>query len=392
MELPLFGNMKIPAIFGAIGLVGVLILFVFLFNIAGTEKLGKMQVLAVIPLTGPTAPIGEDFLKGMELAMEKHDMGFELVLEDSQSQAKAAVTAAKKALETRKVDVVVSLQSSVAVPLVALAEEHNKPLLATVVSNDGFAKSSRNAFRLFPNGSESAALAAGFAHSQGFGNASTITIMDEYGQTMRDEFVKNFPGVIDAQESFEAGNQDFRTALLKTRDSEAVYFIGLASHYASFLRQREETGAGTIVISNQDLVSEFTKSNVGTLLDNAFATVPVSMVGNERTEEFSKEFEVKFGRKPDFGAMFGYDMALVLDAVEKSGKNPMEALHEIEVDGLNGTLSFDEDGEVDIELAVVEASDGIVEKVDFEQGEGADQGLGEEGEGQGTEGGEISED
>ncbi|MDP6670347.1 MAG: ABC transporter substrate-binding protein [archaeon] len=365
MGLSLFEKNKRPELFGIIAIVALVALFIFLFFMPPDQDLKKLQVAAVIPLTGPVGVIGEDFMKGMEFAMEKYDMDFELVVEDSQSQAKTGITSAKKLLDTREVDVLVSLQSSISIPLISLAEEYDKPLISSFVSNDEFAGKSKNAFRLFTASGKYAALAGKFADSQGFEDVSIITLMDEYGQSMKEQFKKNFSGTIVHEESFEIPNTDFRTPLTKAMDSDAIYFIGFASHNTNVLKQRKELGSEITLIASMDTMTAFVRNEVGPLLDNIYAAGPESMIENERTKQFYKEFKAKYGKKPDVGATFGYDLALVLDAIDKNNKTPIEALNEIEIEGMNGTISFDSEGEINIELVIVEAQDGEVEIVDF---------------------------
>ncbi len=128
--------------------------------------------------------------------------------------------------------------------------------------------------------------------------------------------------------------------------------------------QRQELGKDIPFISNQNMVSSFVKSKVGELFTNAYATIPPSTLITKQTNEFVDEYNKKYGRKPDWGAPFGYDTVLILDAVQKSSKKPIDALHEIRVSGLNGLIRFDEEGEANIPLVVVEVKDGIVDLVE----------------------------
>jgi hypothetical protein len=49
--------------------------------------------------------------------------------------------------------------------------------------------------------------------------------------------------------------------------------------------------------------------------------------------------------------------------VQKNNKKPVEALHEIKIEGVNGNISFDERGESNIPLVVVKAEKGAVEEI-----------------------------
>ena len=340
----------------------IILLFLLLGCVQPQEQPKKIKVAVVIPLTGAVAFTGEDFLNGMLLAKDKINSNVELYIEDSQSNAKDGISAARKILDTEDIDVVVSLQSAVVVPLVGIADEYNKPLIATAISQNEFTQKSKNAFRIFPSAGQEAALQADFANKKGFKRVSLLTISDEYGASMKEQFKKSFKGEIIHEETFAAGDTDFRTILQKLSDSEVIYFAGYIPHYVALFRQREELGKDITILSNLITVSAAVKSQVGDLLDNTYATIPESMLANEKTKEFVEEYTKKYGKNPDWGAPFGYDIMLVLDAIQKNSKKPTEALHEISVEGLNGTISFDENREAYVQLTIVQARKGIIEK------------------------------
>jgi ABC-type branched-subunit amino acid transport system substrate-binding protein len=323
----------------------------------------KLEVAVVIPLTGSNSSLGEDFLNGLLLAKEKINPDIILNIEDSKSNANDGIMAAKKLLDTKNIDVIVSLQSAVVIPLLAIADQYDKPLIATAVAQNEFTQKSKNAFRLFPPAKQYTSLAAEFASKMGFNKVSTLTIHDEYGESIKEQFKKDFKGSIPHQENFEVSEQDFRTILTKISDSEAIYSVGYDIHWVNLFKQREELGKNITFISNQNMTSNFVKSRVGSLLTNAYATVPESVLVNEKTKEFSEEYTKKYGHEPDWGAPFGYDILLILDAIQKNGKKPIDALHEIKIDGLNGSISFGENREANIPLVVVRAKDGIIEDI-----------------------------
>jgi len=331
---------------------------------AEKESKNKLEVAVIIPLTGPSSPEGEDFLNGLLLAKEKLNPDIIFYIEDSQGKATEGLTAAKKLLDTKNIDIIVSFQSLVSIPLLALADQYNKPLVVTSVAQDEFTQKSKNAFRLFPTARQYASMAAEFANKKGYKNVSILTVHDEYGESVKEQFKKNFKGSIVHQESFEIPERDFRTVLIKISNSEAVFSVGYNIHWVSLFKQREELGKDTIFISNQNMVSQLVRSEIDDLLTNAYAVVPSSTLLSDTTKEFVDEYIKKYGHEPDWVAPFGYDMTFVLDAVQKNGKKPIEALHEIRFEGLNGTISFDENGESNIPLIMIQAKDGSIELVE----------------------------
>lgn len=341
-----------------IGALIVITIILIIFIKKPKEETEKLEVAVIIPLTGPGSSEGKDLLNGLLLAEEKFSPNIVLHVEDSQGKAIEGISAAKKLLDIKDIDVIVAFQSSVAIPLLTLADQYDKPLLVTGVAQDEFTKRSKNSFRLFSPARQYAAMAAEFANDMGFENVSTLTIHDEYGESIKEHFKKNFKGNIVREENFEVLERDFRTILIKISNTEAIYSVGYNIHWVSLFKQRKELGKDVMFISNQNMVSTFVQSQVGDLLTNAYATVPPSTLDNDKTKGFREEYTKKYGYEPDWVAPFGYDIVLVLDAIQKNNKNPIDAFHEIKVEGLNGLISFDEEGESNIPLVIVQAKDG----------------------------------
>lgn len=351
-------------IFLSIGVV-VIILIVFLLVFSNTknqEENSGLNVAIVVPLTGAVSEPGQDFMNGLTISKEKLNSKINLYIQDSQSNAKDGVTAAKSLLDTKNIDIIVSLQSAVVMPILPLADQYNKPLLATLNSQNDFTQKSKNAFRLFPSANQDAGLIADFANKKEFKKVSIIAVNDEYGQSMAKYFKEKFKGIIVYEEKFEASETDFRTMLAKTSGSDAIYFLGYNPHYINFLKQREELGKNITILSNENMVSTYIRSQVGNLFKNLYATAPPTIL-SDSIKDFKDEYYKKYGITPDWMAPYGYDVFLVLDTIQKIGKKPIDALHQIKVQGLNGSISFDEKGESYPPLVVVEAKNGGVDLV-----------------------------
>jgi len=347
---------------GIIIIILIIVLLIFL-NTRKEENNNNLKIAVVIPLTGAVSEPGQDFLNGLMLAKEKlNSNNIDLYIEDSQSDAKDGVMACKKLLDTQDVDIIVSMQSAVVMPILSLADQYNKPLLATLISQNEFTQKSKNAFRLFTYAEQDAGLMADFANKKGYKKVSIVAINDEYGQSMAKYFKEKFKGSIIYEEKFEASESDFRTILAKTSGSDATYFLGYNPHYINFFKQREELGNNITILSNENMASNYIRSQVGSLYKNLYATAPPTIL-SDNIKEFKDEYYKKYGKMPDWTAPYGYDAYLVLDAIQKSGKKPIDALHQIKIQGLNGPISFDEKGESYLPLVVIEAKNGNVELV-----------------------------
>jgi branched-chain amino acid transport system substrate-binding protein len=348
----------------ALALVSLFILLL-IFGCTQQQETKKLQVAVIVQLTGTEASTGQDFQNGMILAKEKFGQDIDLYFEDNQSTATESVTGAKKLLDTQNIDVIVSVGSLASMPLLSVADQYDKPLLSTAVTADSFTQKSKNSFRLFPTAKDYATKAAELATKEGFANVSMLTIHNEYGDAIKQQFKTIFGGGVALQESFEVGERDFRTSLAKISDanSNVVYSVGFDVHGVNILKEREELGKKLIILSNQNMTSNFVVSQVGDLFKDIYATVPKSTLLTKTSSEFANEYFEKYGRQPDWSAPFGYDTVLILEAIQKSGKKPIEALHEIKINGLNGELSFGEGQESHISLISVQVKNGAIEEI-----------------------------
>jgi len=58
--------------------------------------------------------------------------------------------------------------------------------------------------------------------------------------------------------------------------------------------------------------------------------------------------------EPDVLAAYGYDLVMMLNQI-KDKEDVKTALYEVNIEGINGNISFNEYGEIDMPLVVVEA-------------------------------------
>ena len=86
----------------------IIVILVVAFVIQEPEE-DKLEVAVIIPLTGPGSSEGKDLLNGLLLAEEKLSPDIILHVEDSQGKATEGITAAKKLLDTKDIDILVSL-------------------------------------------------------------------------------------------------------------------------------------------------------------------------------------------------------------------------------------------------------------------------------------------
>lgn len=340
----------------------MVILAVALFAVVGCQGNIEDEVLdvaLVLPLTGKGAGVGEDFLQGIQLAQKELELeGVRLHVEDDQTNPTEAVTVLTRLMNTRDVDVIVTLQASVTMPLLAIADQHDVPLVASLTSlkAEEYTRKSDNAFLQYPLPETEMEVTVEYLEDAGFDRLAVFTVLDEFGNTMTELLTENYHGEVVINENYPVTELDYKTVLAKIKEEQpdAVYLIGYPGHLINFLKQRNELGVEVPVVGTMHIQSDFVRSAAEGLLEDVYAVTPTALVKGE--DDFRNRFVQEHNREPDFLAPFGYDVMLVLEQV-KGEKGVRAALHEVEVNGINGNFYFNEYGEIEMPLVVVKAED-----------------------------------
>src|ERR1035437_4224960 len=105
---------KLLIALAAVTILVVTVLIVLVFRPSQPEN--SLRIGIILPLTGPSAFIGESTRKGLDLALEQHNAAgnhppIELLYEDSAGDVKQAVTAYNKLTAVHHVQAVVCVST-----------------------------------------------------------------------------------------------------------------------------------------------------------------------------------------------------------------------------------------------------------------------------------------
>jgi len=124
-----------------------ILLIVFPQN-ALSDDAKPIRIAALLALSGDIAPLGNEVLRGAQIAVEEHkSLPVTLIVEDIQSLVpKVAVSAAHKVLDTNKVDAAVTMIVEEAQPIAPLFDRAQRPLLVLWDSNKSLSEMGRFVF------------------------------------------------------------------------------------------------------------------------------------------------------------------------------------------------------------------------------------------------------
>jgi branched-chain amino acid transport system substrate-binding protein len=334
-----------------------------------TKEEETIKIGAILPLTGSGAFMGQQIRDGILLAKEHVNnnggikgRSLEVLLEDSKADAKEAVTAFNNLLMLHNPQAIITAFTAPTIALIPLAEENKMPLITTNTSAPGIAEQGEYIFKVFTDSNVDAPVVANYVMDHtSLRKFGVLYENDDYGKSYYEAFkriIEAKDGQIVGVETFASTDGDFKTQLLKLNSLEVdgIYVIGLDSHYIKIFQQAKELGLKQVLMGNWILASPNVIQKMGDTLEGAYFTTPIYYVTTpgDKNELFNREYQQTFNKAPDAYAALGYDiLMLVTEAIKIGGFEPeqiKDSLFDVHYDGLLGSLSFDEVGEINFPL------------------------------------------
>lgn len=331
-----------------------------------------------LPLTGSSAEYGEQLKNGAELAVKMvNDAGgidgkeIKTVTKDDKSDPKEATTVASAFGADKSVLGVVGHFNSSST--LAAAPNYNKNQLVTVApasSSPNVTDAGDYIYRVITSDAFQAQYVNDWSADEGFKTAAVIFDQTDFGTGLKDVYTERAKenGVdITNSESYVAGQtKDFSTILTKIKQNnpDVIFIGGLANDAAAITKQARNVGIDSVFIGVDSLYSETLTSLGGDSVEGLL--LPGFYDPNSdraETQDFINIYKETYGENPGAYAAYAFDAASVLIESFKEGATTREAVKE-KLDGLKnfegvtGTLTFDENGDVETEPQKLIVKDG----------------------------------
>ena len=342
---------------------GILFVLVILV-IASCSKNDEIIIGSILPLTGDRANYGISAKEGFELALQEVNLNYpdktiSLKIEDSKALPKEAVNAYLKLKSTYNPPIIFGLLSSPEVLSVApIAEKDKTIIFSSGASSPLISSSGDYIFRDVPSDLLEASLMAETAFNVlNIKKIAIIYINSDYGIGVLNKFKERFEelgGILVAEESYNLNQTDFKTHLLKIKNSKpkGVYFIGY-KELGRIVKQAKELNIEAQYLSNALFEDPEILEIAGNSAENLiFSTFYFNAESTDpRTSEFVKNYRNKYGKTPDGFAVAAYDaIHVVFNALNNNkvnSENIKESLYQLEeFNGLLGKFKFDQNGDV----------------------------------------------
>jgi len=338
----------------------------------------EIKIGAILPLTGDIAIYGQKMKNGIDLAVEEINKsegikGKKLVVlyEDDQGDPKSSVAAFRKLIATEKVPAIIGgAISSCALSVAPIADKEEVVLFSPAATSPKLTGISKYFFRNWPSDVYEGLVMGRFvADSLDLDSVAILYVNNDWGVGLSKEFENSFTsGSIVAKESFDQGASDFRTQLTKILKSkpQAIYIIGYLKELLILLRQKEEMGIKIQLLSTYGFYDPQILQESGKAAEDAIFTAPIFDPRSPSgiIETYVREYEAKYGVKPDIWSAQAYDvMNIIALALNKGAKTGLEIQAEIanvkNFEGVSGLTSFDEKGDVVKPLKFMTVRNGV---------------------------------
>lgn len=305
--------------------------------------------------SGEYANYGLPMKKAIELAVEEINVAngidsqkIELIIEDDNGDANNAAAGMNKLATIDNLDYIISAQASGATSIITpIARDNKKVLIITLASAPNLTKDSEYIFRPVPSDDYQANKIAEFINtSLESDKVAGLYVNDAYGIGIKEIINQKANSII--SEMFEAQAVDYKTQLLKIKESKAdtLVITARSEEFPIILKQINELGMDMKIIASETFKDENVLKDSGQNAENVY----VAFMADPRDYvNFSNKYEAKFNEGPSAYSMYAYDgfyaLAKAIDQAGNDKEKVKSALLNIFFDGASGKFGFDNNRE-----------------------------------------------
>ncbi len=333
------------------------------------EAKGTIRIATQSPLSGPQEVFGDAIKRGAQLALDKLKgsstrLGWkvELVPFDDEDKPDVAVRNAKHIVNEQDILLVIGhLSSRVTLLSSEVYREVDLAMISPASTDPKLTdRKYRNVNRVCGRDDAQGEAGARFAKDElKINSAYVLHDKTLYGQAVAEVFrdmakklgveIRGFEG------TEEKANFDPIITPIKAKNPDLVYFGGIYSQAAIFLKQMREKGVeakflGPDGMDSSEMVKIAGKAAVGMY----YSTITGPPTIYPEAAGFAKDFKAKFKKDPEPFAALAYDATAIalkaIEAVAAKSKPTRAAVAEAirktkNYKGLTGTITFDEKGD-----------------------------------------------
>jgi len=319
---------------GIAAVVALAILLVVTYINQTRKESKEIKIGVILPLTGPSALMGETAKNGLLLAQEKinktgviNGKDLKLIFEDGLADPKTSVSAFNKLVNLDKVKIVIITHSSVGLALAPIADK-KKIILLVHASHPKITSSSAYVFRHSNVADQESDIISRFISTALSGRRISLAVMDDdYGMVFKNRFEELIPkeaGNLSIVESiiYEEDESSFNTVAQKllVAKPDTLIIAGLGNGVGILLRRLQEYGykGDTIITLGSVITGAF--QSAGKAAKGVYY-VDFSFVAEEDDyKKLNAEYQKLYKSDiPTTALLFYNSLLLISEAVKSSG-------------------------------------------------------------------------
>ena len=329
-----------------------------------SQEAKVMKLGGIGPLTGPLAIYGVTSTNGSKLAFEEINKNggilgkqVEYIVLDEKGDSTEAVTAYNKLVDEGVVALIGDITSKPSLAVAEVAAQDNLPMITPTGTQFNITEAGPNVFRVCFTDPYQGVVLANFAKNNL--NAETAAVVvnnsSDYSDGVAKAFVEQAEKLglkVVAKEGYSDGDKDFRAQLTKILPTNPDVLV-VPDYYeqvALITTQAREVGIKATFVGPDgwDGVAETLDASAYGAVENSYFTNHYSLQDQSpKVQNFLKAYKEAYNEEPSAFSALSYDAAYMMKAaIEKAGTTDkqavVDALKNLDYDGVTGHLTFDE--------------------------------------------------
>ena len=275
-----------------------------------------VRIGVIAPMTGANALMGKQFQRGLELLQKDktYNVSYELIYEDDQMLATNTVTAAKRLIDLKNVDVIFTYASWAAGAIAPIVEE-NKVVHFSGSSDMSLTKRPYN-YIMGPTPEDDMKTLFDYLGKKGYKRLALILENDTYVKLVRPyihQFAKEHGIEIVFEDDIQPSERDFRMLLMKAEKTNPDIYIlqALNPVFDILVRQLSQYAPGKPFTGAY--VAGLQSEQPELMENQAFLNVDTT------DSDFIKRYQEEYNTKPEVMAIIAYPMLDILLRTVETG-------------------------------------------------------------------------
>lgn len=324
----------------------------------------KVKIGVVIPMTGAASTTAGYWVNGFAMAIEKlneenKDVQYEIVYEDSKSDAATSISCFKR-LEMQGVKYVLAIGGQFAMAIAPMTKGKDIIYFTSADYNEAVLDATDCAFRVYPSANSLGKAASDFmAKELGINKAASISINTVPCLQAYNAFKTNLEklgGSVEFSDTYDIGAYDFKNTVSKMaeKDFGGIFITGFGISPAAFCAQMASNSKFDDIVLLGD-VNLATKSFEENKKNNK---VKVYYADTKLNDSFSEDYKNRFGETANSYCGCANLISNLIDQVRKAVDDPndiasqREYLRGKEINSDAASVTFDTRGNGEMEMAI----------------------------------------